>query len=124
MRYSERTPASLPGTPPLTLTGRDVGLSERVPMIGFPYHAAQNYFQKMVRCGHRLAVMDAEDNIYTLPPENVDPETGEVIDDTPVTGTINTASMPEDGDDPDMSSFDMDALCILSELFGNELELR
>ena len=65
----------------LTLTGRDVGLSERVPMIGFPYHAAQNYFQKMVRCGRRLVVMDSEDNIYTLPPENVDPETGEVIDE-------------------------------------------
>ena len=156
---------------PLTLTGRDVGLSERVPMIGFPCHAAQSYFRKMVRCGHRLAIMDSEDNIYTLPPENVDPETGEVIDelsedemrefdgdidetlptvskilagnppttrsdealakeiasvidDTPVTGTKNTASMPEDGDDPDMSAFDMDALCILSELFDNELELR
>lgn len=156
---------------PLTLTGRDVGLSERVPMIGFPYHAAQNYFQKMVRCGHRLTVMDSENNIYTLPPENVDPETGEVIDDlseeemrqfdgdidetlptvskilaegtpavrsdealakeiasviddTPVTGAKDTASMPEDEDDPDMSAFDMDALCILSELFDNELELR
>ena len=156
---------------PLTLTGRDVGLSERVPMIGFPYHAAQNYFQKMVRCGHRLAVVDSEDNIYTLPPENVDPETGEVIDelseeemrqfdgdvdetlptvskilaegtpavrsddalakeiasvidDTPVTDAKNTASMPKDEDEPDMSAFDMDALCILSELFGNELELR
>lgn len=155
----------------LTLTGRDVGLSERVPMIGFPCHAAQNYFQKMVRCGYRLAVMDSEDNIYTLSPENVDPETGEVIDelseeemrqfdgdidetlptvskilaegtpavrsdealakeiasvidDTPVTGTKNAASMPEDEDDPDMSAFDMDALCILSELFNNELELR
>ena len=161
----------LAGELPLTLTGRDVGLSERVPMIGFPCHAAQNYFQKMVRCGHHLAVMDSEDNIYTLPPENVDPETGEVIDelsedemrefdgdidetlptvskilagnppttrsdealakeiasvidDTPVTGTKNTASMPEDEAEPDMSAFDMDALCILSELFDNELELR
>ena len=73
----------------------------------------------------------------------VDPETGEVIDelseeemqefdgdidetlpDTPVTDTKNTASMPQDEDEPDMSAFDMDALCILSELFGNELELR
>lgn len=161
----------LAGELALTLTGRDVGLSERVPMIGFPYHAAQNYFQKMVRCGHRLVVMDSKDNIYTLPPENVDPETGEVIDDlseeemrqfdgdidemlptvskilasdppttrsddalakeiasviddTPVTGAKNAASMPEDEDEPDMSAFDMDALCILSELFDNELELR
>ena len=133
----------LAGKLSLTLTGRDVGLFERVPMIGFPCHAAQNYFQKMVRREHRLVVMDSEDNIYTLPPENVDPETGEVIDelseeemrafdgdidetlpDTPVTGTKNTASMPEDEDVPDMSAFDMDALCILSELFNNELELR
>ena len=128
---------------PLTLTGRDVGLPERVPMIGFPYHAAQNYFQQIVRCGHRLVVMDSEDNIYTLPPENVDPETGEVIDelseeemrefdgdidetlpDTPITDTKNMPSMPEDEDEPDMSAFDMNALCILSELFDNELELR
>lgn len=161
----------LAGELSLTLTGRDVGLAERVPMIGFPYHAAQNYFRKMVRCGHHLAVMDSEDNIYTLPPENVDPETGEVIDelseeemrqfdgdidetlptvskilaegtpairsddalakeiasvidDTPVTGAKNAASMPEDEDEPDMFAFDMDALCILSELFDNELELR
>ena len=161
----------LAGELSLTLTGRDVGLAERVPMIGFPYHAAQNYFRKMVRCGHRLAVMDSEDNIYTLSPENVDPETGEVIDelseeemrqfdgdidetlptvsrilagnppttrsdetlakeiasvidDAPVTSAKNTASMPGDEDEPDMSAFDMDALCILSELFGNELELR
>lgn len=73
----------------------------------------------------------------------VDPETGEIINelseeemrqfdgdidetlpDTPVTDTKNTASMPKDEDEPDMSAFDMDALCILSELFNNELELR
>lgn len=73
----------------------------------------------------------------------VDPETGEIINelfeeemrqfdggidetlpDTPVTDTKNTASMSKDGDDPDMSAFDMDVLCILSEIFGDELELR
>ena len=51
-------------------------------------------------------------------------EIASVIDDTPVTSTKNTASMPKDEDEPDISAFDMDALCILSELFGNELELR
>ena len=73
----------------------------------------------------------------------VDPETGEIINDlseeemrafdgdidemlpdTPITDTKNTASMSKDGDDPDMSAFDMDVLCILSEIFGDELELR
>lgn len=32
----------------LTLTGRDFGLTSRIPMIGFPYHAADNYFTKIV----------------------------------------------------------------------------
>ena len=142
---------------PLTLTGRDVGLSERVPMIGFPYHASQNYFQKMVRCGHRLAVMDSEDNIYTLPPENIDPETGEVLDDLSeeemrefdgdIDETIPTVSkilaegtptvrsdeilakeitdaIGEDENELDISAFDPEAVAILSEIFGDELELR
>ena len=33
----------------LTLTGRDFGLTSRVPMIGFPYHAADNYLQKIIQ---------------------------------------------------------------------------
>lgn len=31
----------------LTLTGRDFGLEKRVPMVGFPYHAADVYFAKL-----------------------------------------------------------------------------
>ena len=31
----------------LTLTGRDVGLDERIPMCGFPYHVADRYFEKL-----------------------------------------------------------------------------
>ena len=119
----------------LTLTGRDVGLTERIPMIGFPYHAAQNYFQKMVRCGHRLAVMDSEDNIYTLPPENVDPETGEVIDelseeemrqfDGDIDETLPTVQNEQAEEDTlDISAFDPETVAIISEIFGDELELR
>ena len=32
----------------LTLTGRDVGLPERVPMCGFPYHVAEQYIEKLL----------------------------------------------------------------------------
>lgn len=32
----------------LTLTGRNVGLPERVPMCGFPYHVADRYFSKII----------------------------------------------------------------------------
>ena len=32
----------------LTITGRDFGLSERVPMVGFPYHVTDAYISKIV----------------------------------------------------------------------------
>ena len=32
----------------LTLTGRNVGLPERVPMCGFPYHVAEQYIEKLL----------------------------------------------------------------------------
>ncbi len=32
----------------LTLTGRDVGLDERIPMCGFPYHVADTYLEKLI----------------------------------------------------------------------------
>ena len=37
---------------PLTLTGRDCGLESRVPMVGFPYHASDVYFGKILSNGH------------------------------------------------------------------------
>lgn len=32
----------------LTLIGRDVGLDERIPMCGFPYHVAEQYIEKLL----------------------------------------------------------------------------
>ena len=32
----------------LTLTGRNVGLPERVPMCGFPYHVTEQYIEKLL----------------------------------------------------------------------------
>lgn len=46
----------------LTLTSRDCGLQERVPMIGFPYHASENYFAKIAKT-HGLLVVDTDGNI-------------------------------------------------------------
>lgn len=33
----------------LTLTSRDCGLEECVPLVGFPYHASENYFSKIAK---------------------------------------------------------------------------
>lgn len=42
----------------LTLTGRDCGLSERAPMCGIPYHAADGYIAKLVALGEKIAVCE------------------------------------------------------------------
>ena len=48
----------------LTLTGRDCGLESRVPMIGFPYHAAEAYFKK-INTYHNLVVVEGNDDKIT-----------------------------------------------------------
>ncbi len=42
----------------LTLTGRDCGLSERAPMCGIPYHAADSYIARLVAMGEKVAICD------------------------------------------------------------------
>ena len=42
----------------LTLTGRNAGLDERVPMCGVPYHAAQIYIDKLIKNGHKVAICE------------------------------------------------------------------
>ena len=68
----------------LTLTSRDCGLEERVPMIGFPYHASENYFSKIAKT-HDLLVVETDGQtriISKTKPERqriVDVETGEIL---------------------------------------------
>ncbi|MDD4586767.1 MAG: DNA mismatch repair protein MutS [Heliobacteriaceae bacterium] len=42
----------------ITLTGRDAGLDERVPMCGVPYHAAPNYISRLVQKGYKVAICE------------------------------------------------------------------
>ena len=42
----------------LMLTSRDCGLNKRVPMVGFPYHAAENYISKAIERGLKIAVAE------------------------------------------------------------------
>ena len=42
----------------LTLTGRDGGLEDRIPMCGVPHHAVDGYIAKLIRKGYRVAVCD------------------------------------------------------------------
>ncbi len=42
----------------LTLTGRDCGLSQRAPMCGVPYHAADGYIARLISAGEKVAICD------------------------------------------------------------------
>lgn len=42
----------------LTLTGRQAGLEERVPMCGVPHHAVDVYIDKLVKKGYKVAICE------------------------------------------------------------------
>ena len=68
----------------LTITSRDVGLKDRIPMVGFPYHAAENYFAKIVR-KHDLYIIENDgekqfiERIETVVNRHIDEDTGEIL---------------------------------------------
>ena len=42
----------------LTLTGKNAGLKERVPMCGVPHHSAKNYIEKLINKGYKVAICE------------------------------------------------------------------
>lgn len=93
----------------LTLTSRDCGLEERVPMIGFPYHASENYFSKIAKT-HDLLVVETDGNTrFISKKENektsqIDYETGEIL-----------------GEESEPNNT---VISKLFEIFGNTLEIK
>ena len=97
----------------LTLTGRDCGLDERVPMVGFPYHASDNYFKKIAQT-HQLVIVESnEATLYRLPIE--EPKASE-IDETDETELAELRERSK--------AFESSALCKLIEIFGDELTIQ
>lgn len=107
----------------LILTGRDCGLEERVPMVGFPYHAADTYFRKITE-RHDLVVV--EDNTPTFH-HQTEPET--IVKEPPIEQesepTVYENNNEPDDDLEEMRSsakaFEQTALCTLLEIFGEEI---
>lgn len=93
----------------LTLTSRDCGLEERVPMIGFPYHAAEIYFSKISKT-HDLVVVDTDGNTRFISQKDckrttqIDYETGEIL-----------------GEESESNNT---VISKLFEIFGNTLEIK
>lgn len=93
----------------LTLTSRDCGLQERVPLVGFPYHAAEIYFNK-VSVHHDILVI--ENNGQTRIISKTNPERQRIID-------VETGEILSE----DLESNDT-VISKLFEIFGNTLEVQ
>lgn len=105
----------------LTITSRDVGLKDRIPMVGFPYHAAENYFAKIVK-KHDLYIIENErdtqfiQSLLYVDNRLIDQDTGEIIDVTPTDDyTEKRQYVPPKHDQ---------IIDYLTELFGNEMEIK
>lgn len=105
----------------LTITSRDVDLKERVSMVGFPYHAAENYFAKIVK-KHDLYIVENERDTQFIPSllcvDNrlIDQDTGEIIDVSPTDDcTEKIQYVPPKHDQ---------IIDYLTELFSNEMEIK
>ena len=132
----------------LTLTSRDCGLLERVPMVGVPHHAVDNYIGKALEGGLKIVLADSSDNVKVYPQRPTAPKPAKA-EETPVRndppaedgkhwldektyvdddGIVHNTEEETDCEDDepvfDMSAYDTEALAVLDELFGNEIILR
>ena len=102
----------------LTLTSRDMGLKHRVPMVGFPYHRADVYYDKLTDKGLTLVIVENDDlTVKSAVKGTVNIETGEVIE------------MPEEESknesiDEKCKREEKELIAAISGLFGNDLEVR
>ena len=42
----------------ITLTGREGGVEEKIPMCGVPHHAAEGYIQRLIEKGYKVAICE------------------------------------------------------------------
>ncbi len=129
----------------LTITSRDFGLDERVPMVGVPYHAFDNYLTKLIKSGFKVAVAEDMDDVMVFPQyDNEEPEElseeqmrafDSYVDEEPEElPTVSKIVGPSENDEDDedcteilnaesAKAFDSEALCIITELFDGEITL-
>ena len=112
----------------LTITSRDVGLKDRIPMVGFPYHAAENYFAKIVR-KHDLYIIENEHETQFIPSllhiDNrlIEKDTGEILSEEEMREFDGDIYEPQGIDEPETVTKQSIPNEIFA-LFGNKVEVR
>lgn len=112
----------------LTITSRDVGLKDRIPMVGFPYHAAENYFAKIVR-NHDLYIIENDgekqfiERIKPFVNRLIDEDTGEILSEEEMREFDGDIYEPQDIDEPE-PPINKTIPKEVFALFGNKVEVR
>ena len=129
----------------LTLTGRDCGLDERVPIVGIPEHAVYDYINKIVEHGYKVILAEDLDNVLEFKnideceePEELSEEemrkfdsyVDEDTDELPTVSKITEGVELEDDDDctellnaESAKAFDSETVCIISDLLDGQITL-
>ena len=111
----------------LTITSRDVGLKERIPMVGFPYHAAENYFAKIVKY-HDLYIVENDnekqfiERVETAVNRHIDLDTGEILTEEEMRLFDGDIEEPDDvlAEEKELAKgFEPTAVCKLEEMLGD-----
>ena len=111
----------------LTITSRDVGLKERIPMVGFPYHAAENYFAKTVKY-HDLYIVENDnekqfiERVETAVNRHIDLDTGEILTEEEMREFDGEIEEPDDvlAEEKELAKgFEPTAVCKLEEILGD-----
>lgn len=125
----------------LTLTGRYMGFEERLPMVGFPYHASDSYIAK-IREKHDVVIIE-DGNVMTLSQTvrknglTVDTGTGEILNDEieelsetkmrQFDGDIQEPKTVDEQDDEpasySLSSFDKETMIYLYDLLDGKFDM-
>ncbi len=94
----------------LTLTGKNAGLSERVPMCGVPYHSVTPYIEKLVEKGYKIAICEQLED-----PKNVKGTVKRGVVDVISKGTIiNLESLNEHDNNYIASVLDLNYLYLIT----------
>ncbi len=120
----------------ITLTGRDCGLPERVPMIGFPVHALDVYINKIRKFISIVVVENGKESVLEKyeNSKKIDYDTGEIYDDLSeeemreFDGDIEEPKDVADDDDYDKSiemlkKFDREVMLKLYDILGDVMNL-
>ncbi len=92
-------------------------------MVGFPYHASENYFAKIVKL-HDLYIVENERDTQFIPRisyvDNIDEDTGEILTEEEMREFDGDIEEPQELFENDCDNDDT-TLQILQQIFGNNL---